>query len=614
MIQFKSLSYSRGQQTLVENATLNIPQSSRIGFVGANGSGKSSLFKLILGEIEVEAGEYFISKKVKINHVAQEVPSSEQASLEFVLDGYKEYRALEQSLTQAELTGDYDSLVELYEDWESMGGSAIAINATKILIGLGFSQEQINMPVNAFSGGWRVRLQLARALLSPSDLLLMDEPTNHLDLEAIIWLEKWCRNYVGTMIIIAHDVSFLDNVVDHIVHLEQKTLNLYKGHYSTFVKTRAEKLALNEKAHEKQQKERAHLESFINRFKAKASKAKQAQSRMKRLAKMEDVAALHASSPVHFTFEQVEAPNPLVRIQKGVLGYDGKPLLEGISFYLAPGDRIALLGKNGEGKSTFVKCLANQLELMGGDYYSASKLKVGYFAQHQIEALDLEQGPYEIIHEQRPNWREVEIRSFLGSFQFVGDKVFLKAQSLSGGERARLALALLVLDKPQIILLDEPTNHLDIEMREALALALQYFNGALVIVSHDRAFIESCCDTLVLIDQGKVQEYRDSIEDYVQWVRQPVQAPKSSAVTKEKSTSHKQNRALTNQVKKAEKEIERFEKQLKEIDVKLGNPAIYDDPQALEKCLKNRDASKRKLQAAELAWEDAQSELEKDQG
>lgn len=608
MFQLKSLSYGQGQQTLIEDASVAIPRGAKVGFVGANGSGKSSLFKLILGEIEAEFGEYFIPKNCQINHVAQEVPSSTQSVLDFVLDGYQAYRSLQQTLEQAHVDGDYDAQIKGYEDWEAIDGEQVPIQATKILIGLGFSQEQVSAQVDAFSGGWRVRMQLARALLAPSELLLMDEPTNHLDLEAIIWLEKWCQQYQGTMVVIAHDVAFLDKVADHILHIEQKQLNLYKGNYSTFVKTRAEKIALNEKARAKQQKEREHLESFINRFKAKASKAKQAQSRVKRLAKMEDIAAMHATSTVKFSFEQVEAPNPLIRIQKGALGYNDQPLLSKLNLYLAPGDRLALLGKNGEGKSTLVKCLANQLPLMQGDMTVANKLRIGYFAQHQIEALSLEKSPYDIIAQKRPTWNELMIRQCLGGFQFVGDKVFLQVKSLSGGERARLALALLLLDKPQVILLDEPTNHLDIEMREALALALQDFNGALVVVSHDRAFIEACCDSLLLVDSGRVEPYQETLEDYAQWVRNPKIATKEVTQTKKAKPSN----YWTNQIKKQESLIEEFEQGLKLIDAKLESSALYDNPKALEDTLNEREKLRAKLAEAESSWEQAQLALEQD--
>lgn len=610
MIQFKAIGYAQGQHSLVQDATLSIPMGARVGLIGANGSGKSSLFQVIMGDIEPETGEMFRPKNIKISHIAQEVPSSTQSALDFVLDGHEAFRDIETRLTQAELESDYDAFASLYEQFEAIDGQRIPVEASKILRGLGFNDEQLSESVNSFSGGWRVRLQLARTLLCPSDLLLMDEPTNHLDLEAIFWLEKWCKKYEGTLILIAHDIAFLDNVVNHIVHIEHKTLNFYKGNYSFFVKDRAEKIALNEKMRAKQQKERAHLEKFINRFRAKATKAKQAQSRIKRLERMEDIAAIHATTPIHFNFEEVEAPTPLIRIQKGVVGYDGKAVLQNMSFYLGPGDRYALLGKNGEGKSTFVKLLAKQLKLMQGDHYTASKLIIGYFAQHQVEALSLDKTPFDIIHDKRDTWTEQQIRDFLGSFQFMKDKVFNQVSTLSGGERARLALALLVLDKPQVILLDEPTNHLDIEMREALALALQTFNGALVVVSHDRAFIEATCDDLVLIDSGCVQDFKGNVDDYAQLVKESDSPKKAPEKEKPKEDAYKQNKQLTNTIKSLEKDIEGIEKKLKAADALLADEGLYDDKKKLNDTLAKRDSLQKSLAEKEAAWEQAQASLE----
>lgn len=611
MIQFRALSLARGQRTLIEDANLSIATHSKVGLVGANGSGKSSLFGLIRGHYESELGDVLLPKNVAISAIEQEVPSSEQGALEFVLDGHQAYRALEIKMSQAEQEERFDDIAHLYPQWEALRADTIPVQARKILHGLGFSHEQMTWPVNQFSGGWRVRLQLAKTLIHPGELLLLDEPTNHLDLEAILWLEKWCAEFPGTLIIIAHDTVFLDNIVDSILHLENRKLTYYKGDYSTFVRVRAEKIALNQKQREKQLKERAHLESFINRFKAKASKAKQAQSRVKRLEKMEDVAALHVSSPFQFKFYEVEAPNPIVRIQKGTVGYD-KPLLSNISFYLGPGDRIALLGKNGQGKSTFVKLLAQELSLMEGDCHMAQGIRVGYFAQHQVEALPQELTPYEFIQKQS-NMEPQALRNFLGSFNFSDEKALSQIKVLSGGERARLSFASLVLHKPHLILLDEPTNHLDLEMREALALALYQFNGALVVVSHDRAFIESCCDTLCLIDQGKVQTFDGTLLDYAQWATQKETKAKEIA-NGPKDDPFKLKKKLTNRIKKLEQEIERLSQKLSNYETKIADPKLYESSEKtqLDRLLKEQHDTQLLLQAKEKAWEEAISQLEEE--
>ena len=611
MIQFRALSLARGQRTLIEDANLSIAPNSKVGLVGANGSGKSSLFGLIRGHYESELGEVLIPKNLSISAIEQEVPSSEQSALDFVLDGHQSYRALQVQMSQAEKEERFDEVAHLYPQWEAIHAPTIPVQAKKILHGLGFSHDQMEWRVNQFSGGWRVRLPLAKTLINPGDLLLLDEPTNHLDLEAILWLEKWCAEFPGTLIIIAHDTVFLDNIVDSIVHLENRCLTFYKGNYSTFVRIRAEKIALNQKMREKQLKERAHLESFINRFKAKASKAKQAQSRVKRLEKMEDIAALHTASPFQFTFYEVDAPNPIVRVQKGTLGYDA-PLLSNISFYLGPGDRIALLGKNGQGKSTFVKLLAQELSLMEGECHVAHGIKIGYFAQHQVEALPQEQTPYEFIQKQS-QMEPQALRNFLGSFNFSDEKALSKIKVLSGGERARLSFASLVLQKPHLILLDEPTNHLDLEMREALSLALYQFNGALVVVSHDRAFIESCCDTLCLIDEGKVQTFDGTLQDYAQWATQKEVKPKQ-AIKAPKEDSFKLKKQLTNRVKKLEQDIESLSAKLCDYETQIADPKIYESSEKkhLDRLLKEQHDTQLLLQAKEQAWEEAISQLEEE--
>ena len=611
MIQFQKVTLSRGQQTLLEEVDATIFAKSKVGLVGSNGSGKSSLFGAIKGEYELEGGKLLMPSKIRVSHVAQEVPSSEQSALEFVLDGHEPYRELETKFKNAENEGRYEEVAYLYPAWEALGGDTIPVQARRILRGLGFEDDQVELPINHFSGGWRVRLQLAKTLIHPGDLLLLDEPTNHLDLEAIIWLEKWCKSYDGTLVIIAHDIAFLDNIVDQIIHIENKKLKMYGGNYSTFTKTRAEKMALDLAMYEKQQKQKAHLQKFINRFKAKASKAKQAQSRVKQLNKIEDIALVHVASPIQFEFEEVEAPDPMIRIREGQIGYDF-PLLKNISFYLGSQERIAILGKNGQGKSTFVKVLAKKLELLSGEIHFANKLKIGYFAQHQLEALDLQKTPLAITKEKYPRMSEQEVRTYLGKFHFKQDKVFVPIGELSGGERARLTFALLVLEKPQVILLDEPTNHLDIEMREALSLALQAFNGALVVVSHDRTFIDSCCDNLYLVHDGRVESYEGSLEDYAQWTLQTKLEKKETQKPKKEVKPQEDKRKLLNLVKKLESDLKKMSDALEHLDHQLADTSLYESSREseLKKLLKERDEKKTTLETLEHQWLEAQSSLE----
>ncbi len=601
---------NRGPHTLIDGANVNVHRGAKIGLIGANGSGKSSLFALIRGQLEPEMGECWVQKHVKISYIAQEVPQSEQSILSFVLAGHQRYTKAHETIAKANETEDYDALTLAYGELEDMHGAAIEVEAKRILVGLGFSHEDESRPVSSFSGGWKVRLQLAKTLIDPGELLLMDEPTNHLDLETIAWLEQWCKAYQGTLIIISHDIVFLDEVISTIWQVEGKRLHEYKGNYSTFMKTKAERMALDEKLREKQLKKKAHLESFVRRFKAKASKAKQAQSRVKQLEKMEIVAACHVQSPFEFEFAPVEVPNPLFRIRKGVVGYD-KPLLSDLNLYLGPGDRIALLGKNGQGKSTMVKLLAGALALMGGEKTSAKDLKIGYFAQHQVEALDLESTPIDVMLSLYPDETELTHRGFLGRFNFSDDKAFTRVGVLSGGERARLAFALLVKEKPQCVLLDEPTNHLDLDMREALALALSEYNGVVVVVSHDRAFIERTTDEYYLINDGTMTRFDGSLSDYTQWALSSQNA-QTKTTQKKKTSDFQQKRKLTNLVKKLESDMDKLNQSLTDLEQTLAQDHMYEPEQAdaLAATLEEQHRVKQRLQTKEDEWEEAVQALE----
>ncbi len=521
MIRLTNLTLARGPKNLLEGANLTLFPGHKVGLIGPNGCGKSTLFALLRGQIHHDAGEVEMPAKWVIAHVAQETPSSPRTALEYALDGDTELRTVEAELEKAEHEHEAgEKIAELHAHYDHIGGYASRPRAAALLAGLGFNEEQQSRAVSEFSGGWRMRLNLAQALMCRSDLLLLDEPTNHLDLDAVMWLEDWLASYPGTLLLITHDRDFLDAVVNKVVHVEQKKLNEYTGNYSAFERTRAMQISLQAAAHQKQQKHIAHLQSFINRFKAKATKAKQAQSRMKTLEKMELIAAAHVDSPFEFSFREPEAkPRQLLHLKEATLGYPQRDILESVEWRLFYGDKIGLLGPNGAGKSTLVKSLAGTLALKHGGRYEGQGLKIGYFAQHQVEQLRANESALWHMKHLDPNTREQELRDFLGGFDFRGERVTEKIAPFSGGEKARLALALIVWQRPNLLLLDEPTNHLDIEMREAVAEALQEFDGTLVVVAHDRHLLKATTDQLWLVADGKLSEFEGDLDDYKQWAR-----------------------------------------------------------------------------------------------
>ncbi len=529
MIRISNLTLARGTKRLFDNASLTLFPGHKVGLVGANGIGKSTLFSLMRGEIHQDAGELEMPPSWVIAHVAQHTPQSQLTALEFTLDGDRELRLLEAALAKAEATEWHDEaeherlateLSNLHTRFEEIGGYAARSRAASLLSGLGFNEDQQELAVSTFSGGWRMRLNLAQALMCRSDLLLLDEPTNHLDLDAVMWLEDWLAQYRGTLFLITHDRDFLDAVVNQVVHVENQKLNQYTGNYSTFERTRAMQLANQQAQHVKQQRQVQHLKSYIDRFKAKATKAKQAQSRIKTLERMEIIAAAHVDSPFEFSFRKPEAqPRQLLHLKEAELGYESKTVLPHVEWRLFYGDKIGLLGPNGAGKSTLVKTLAGTLAQKKGGRYEGQGLKIGYFAQHQIEQLRTDESA--LMHFKRldPNTREQEFRNFLGGFDFRGSRVEEPVGPFSGGEKARLALALIVWQKPNLLLLDEPTNHLDIDMREALAEALQEFEGTLVVVAHDRHLLKATADQLWLVADGEVKEFDGDLDDYKQWAK-----------------------------------------------------------------------------------------------
>jgi ATP-binding cassette subfamily F protein 3 len=523
MIRLSQLTLIRGTKVLLESADLTLNPGDKIGLIGSNGTGKSSLFALLRGELHADQGDVDYPARWRLAYVAQETPALDRPALEYAIDGDTTLRKLEQELAEAEASNDGMRMGELHAAMGDADAYTVRSRAEQLLRGLGFTHEQMGQPVASFSGGWRMRLNLAQALMCPSDLLLLDEPTNHLDLDAIIWVEDWLKRYTGTLVIVSHDRDFLDGVVNVVVHIDAKKLKRYTGNYSSFERQRAAAIVLAAGMMEKQARERAHLESFIERFRAKASKAKQAQSRMKMLAKMEELAPLHVSAPFQFEFrEPLKAPDPLLVLEHVDAGYhvDGtdKVIVRGIKFALASGQRYGLLGINGAGKSTFIKTIAGELEPLAGTANFNKGLVVGYFAQHQVEMLRDDESPLWHLARIAPRIREQELRSFLGAFNFPGDMATGPIANFSGGEKARLALAMIVWQRPNLLLLDEPTNHLDLETREALTVALAQFEGTLVLVSHDRHLLRASTDQFLIVADGRLEPFDGDLEDYRDWL------------------------------------------------------------------------------------------------
>ncbi|MET0442912.1 MAG: ATP-binding cassette domain-containing protein [Casimicrobiaceae bacterium] len=518
MLRISNLTLSRGVRRLLEGTSLTVHAGHKVGLVGANGGGKSSLFAAIRHELLPDAGSIDLPASWTIAHVAQETPPVDRSAIEFVLDGDVELREIEAGLASADADGA--ALAELHHRYEIVGGYGARARAATLLAGLGFEEARHADPVASFSGGWRMRLNLAQALQSRSDLLLLDEPTNHLDLDAVLWLEDWLGRYPGTLLLITHDRDFLDGVVGSIVHIDNRKLVSYTGNYAQFELMRAQQLALQQATYAKQQRQIAHLQSFVDRFRAKATKAKQAQSRLRAIERMELIAAAHVDSPFEFAFAPAaSAARQLVLLERAALGYEGRaPVLPRLDFGILAGDRIGLLGPNGAGKSTLLKAIGGTLAPLAGTRHTAQTLRVGYFAQHQVEQLRLEHSPLWHLRRLEPDTREQEHRDFLGGFDFRGDMASAAVGNFSGGEKARLTLALIVRQKPNLLLLDEPTNHLDIEMREALTEALQDYDGALVVVAHDRHLLRATTDALWIVADGNVAPFDGDLDDYRDWV------------------------------------------------------------------------------------------------
>ncbi len=628
MIVFSSLQIRRGTRVLLDNATATINPGQKVGLVGKNGCGKSTLLSLLKSEITADGGSYTFPGNWQLAWVNQETPALAVPAMEYVIDGDREYRQFERELNDANVRNDGHAIATAHGKLDAINAWTIRSRAASLLHGLGFSNEQLDRPVSDFSGGWRMRLNLAQALICRSDLLLLDEPTNHLDLDAVIWLEKWLKSYQGTLILISHDRDFLDPVVDKIIHIEQQTMFEYTGNYSSFERQRATRLAQQQSMYESQQQRVAHLQSFIDRFKAKASKAKQAQSRIKMLERMELILPAHVDNPFHFSFRAPESlPNPLLKMERVSAGYGDKTILDSIKLNLVPGSRIGLLGRNGAGKSTLIKLLAGELAPMQGEIGLAKGIKLGYFAQHQLEFLRADESPLQHLARIAPRELEQQLRDYLGGFGFQGDKVSENTERFSGGEKARLVLALIVWQRPNLLLLDEPTNHLDLDMRQALTDALIEFEGALVVVSHDRHLLRSTTDDLYLVHDGKVEAFDGDLEDYQKWLSdlqkqesQPAEAAKENANSAQSRKDQKRREAelrtltqpLRKEIMRLEKLMEKLQQQLADVEEQLGDSALYDQSRKadLTECLQRQAKTKADLEKCEMEWLDAQEQLE----
>lgn len=659
MIRFSQVSLTRGVKPLLDSVDVTLNPGEKVGLIGANGAGKSSLFGLLRGELHADLGSVDFPAKWRLAYVAQETPALDRPAIEYAIDGDVNLRHLQAELEQLESAPDHSAhgmrIGELHSALADADAYTVRSRAEQLLIGLGFSLEQMERPVASFSGGWRMRLNLAQALMCPSDLLLLDEPTNHLDLDAIIWLEDWLKRYPGTLIIISHDRDFLDGVVNVVVHIDDRKLKRYAGNYSAFERQRAAQMILAQSAIEKQARERAHLQSFIDRFKAKATKARQAQSRMKALSKMEELAPLRAAAEFSFEFREPErAPNPLLVMEDVNAGYKigdeykepvtEKIIVSGINFSLQAGQRIGLLGVNGAGKSTLIKTIAGDLAPLTGRSQFGKGLVVGYFAQHQVEMLRHDESPLWHMTRIAPTTREQELRNFLGSFNFNGDMVTSKIAPFSGGEKARLALALIVWQRPNLLLLDEPTNHLDLETREALTTALAQFEGTVLLVSHDRHLLRATTDEFIIVADGKLQPFDGDLDDYKDWLFKTKLAEKNAAanateVPPEKSKSANAVEAVSapvdrreqkrmeaeerqrlsslrkpieNKIKKLETEMAKHNARKAEVDAKLADPAIYDqaNKDELKTLLADQVLYTKELEKLEMDWLEQQEALE----
>ena len=642
MIQLDQLSIRRGGRVLFQKASMQLHPGWKIGLTGVNGAGKSTLFSALLGGMESDSGSLTRPATWTVSHMAQEIKALDMKAIDFVLSGDEEFWDIQNQLDHPESLSD-DELAHLYGRFDEINGYSAPSKASQLMAGLGFFEHQSQLDVSSFSGGWRMRLNLARTLMSRSDLLLLDEPTNHLDLDAILWLEDWLKAYEGTLVLISHDRDFLDAITDHILHIENQELIMYTGNYSTFERTRSERLAQQQQAYEKQLETRAHLQKYIDRFKAQATKAKQAQSRIKQLERMQELSAAHVDTPFTFSFrEPTKMSSPLLELENADIGYGDKLIVTNVDLQITPTSRIGLLGMNGAGKSTLIKSLVGDLQLMQGTRKDSELLNIGYFAQHQMDALDGNASPMlQLARIADKKISEASLRSFLGSFGFSGERMDTPSESFSGGERARLALALIVWQRPNVLILDEPTNHLDLDMRHALTMALQDFEGAVVLVSHERQLVASVCDELILVHGGESREFDGDLVAYADWLRQaridmiknggkqPATPVKSQveikptiskldkeAQRKEAARRREASRPIRKNIEKLETEITKIQPKLVEIETQLADTTLYDANRKddLLKLMNEQTELKAKLAQAEEKMLEFMMELEEFEG
>ena len=634
MIQFDQVSLRRGGRVLFQKASMQLHPGWKIGLTGVNGAGKSTLFAAFLGGLVADEGNLTRPAVWTVAHMAQEIKALEMPAIDFVLSGDEEYWDIQEKLAHPDQLSN-DDLAKLHGRFDEIHGYAAPAKAAQLMAGLGFLDHQIRLNVASFSGGWRMRLNLARTLMSRSDLLLLDEPTNHLDLDAILWLEDWLKAYEGTLVLISHDRDFLDAITDHILHIENQELTLYTGNYSTFETTRSERLAQQQQAFEKQQETRAHIQKYIDRFKAQATKARQAQSRIKQLERMQQLAPAHVDTPFTFSFrEPTKMSSPLLSLDAATIGYGDKIIAEKIRLQITPSSRIGLLGMNGAGKSTLIKTLVGDLPLLAGERKASELLNIGYFAQHQMDALDANASPMlQLARIADKQISEASLRAFLGGFGFSGERMDTACESFSGGERARLALALIVWQRPNVLILDEPTNHLDLDMRHALSMALQDFEGAVVLVSHERQLIASVCDDLLLVHAGRCTEFEGDLQDYAKWLREARQqlinsqnavqqqtvASQNTAAKVDKEAQRKEaarrreiTRPIRKNIEKVEGQIDNIQPRLAAIEQALAESALYEAQRKDEliKLMNEQNDLKAKLEQFEEQLLELMMELE----
>ncbi len=621
MLELKQATLRRGTRCLFQSADVRLFPGWHVGLCGANGAGKSSLMAVLLGSHQLDHGDVRFPASWRFASMNQEIPATDQSALDFVLDGDTEFRELQSRIDQAEEQAQSQNpeilseLAQAHADFAALDGFSTPARAATLMAGLGFRQDQLALPIRAFSGGWRIRLGLARALMCRSDILLLDEPTNHLDLDALLWLEQWLKSYPGLLLLIAHDRDFLDGVCDHIIAIEHETLTLYTGNYSSMERSRAEHRLQREQQRQQVAVERAHLESFINRFRAQATKARQAQSRIKRLERLEEIAPLQEESPFRFQFLAPERmPVPLVNLDRVDIGYASRKILHAIDLQLNPGDRIGILGHNGAGKSTLLKVLAGTLLPEAGTRTLAPDIRIAYYHQHQLEAFADDDTPLLCLQRRATKKTDLELRLFLGRFGFTGERVLETCKRFSGGERARLALALCAWEQPHVLLLDEPTNHLDIEMRLSLALALQEFSGALVLISHDRSLLSSCCDTLWLVEQQQCLPFDGDLVDYAARLRQGSaeeasnDRPKSSAQRKDQkrqeAEQRQQLRPLRQKLHHVEREMEKLQARYQQVQDRLHDQNLYlpENKNVLLQAMSESETLRQQLNEQEHLW------------